>query len=173
MAKADIGRAQTSTKQVLGTAQQGLQQYATPAGQGYGDFATTGGVTPQQQALTRQRTQRGVSSLYDAMQQNLQRKKRVQGGYSPGYGANQRALGRDTAAATGAAVGDTELGLLQQIREGRLAGLGGLTNLAGLYGGMIPSVLGIQGKLAQAKPGWMDMMQQGLGLAGDVAGVFA
>ena len=70
----------------------------------------------------------------------------MQGGYAPGYDASNRAMTRDTASTTGRAITGTNLGLVDMIRQGRIAGLGGLSNI-----GM--GSLGIQSGLA-TQPGW-------------------
>jgi hypothetical protein len=145
-------------------------QFANQAGAGYADFATTGGITPEQQQLTREQTASGIGSLYSSLKQNLQQRQRTQGGYSPGYGANERSLGRDTAAATGGAVNNANLGLLQQIQQGKLAGLGGQTSLANLYGGQVPALLGIGERSQAAKPGFLQEAGAVEGLASPIFG---
>lgn len=168
VAKSDISQAQTTTRGALESGQRLAGQNLTPATAGYSNFATTGGVTPGEQALTKKAAQSNVSSIFGALKANLERQKAIQGGYSPGFGANERALGREAGITSSNAVNQADLGLLEMIRQGKLAGLGGLTNIGGLYQGQVPQLLGIGSNLAQAKPGWMDMLKQGLGLAGDI-----
>src|SRR5207248_9896451 len=138
--------AKHDTKTALGTAKgYGAATMPTAIG-GYKDFAATGGVTPEEQNLARTQTSYGISSLFDALKRNRGQRKRVQGGYAPGYDASNRAMTRDTASTTGRAITGTNLGLLDMIRQGRIAGLGGLSNI-----GM--GSLGIQSGLA-TQPGW-------------------
>lgn len=168
MAKTDIDSAQKSTKGTLSTTQNQANQNLNPASSGYQNFAATGGITPQQQQLTRVQAQQGVAGLYDSMKQNLDRQKAIQGGYSPGFGANEAQLARQGSASASNAVNSADLGLLQQIQQGKLAGLGGLTNIGGLYQGQVPQELGIQAQLAEAKPSWWQNIQGGLGAIGGI-----
>ena len=161
MAKSDISQASSLTKSAVNTAEGKGADYLGLAGTGYKDFAQTGGISPQQQQLTRQMAQGNIAGLYDRLKQNLIRRQSIQGGYSPGMGANMRSLGRETSAASSDAVNQTNLGLLELIRQGKLQGLGGLAGIGSEYLSQIPSLLGIGGKLATAKPGWMDLAQQG------------
>lgn len=168
MAKSDISTAQTGTKQALGTSQQQGSQYLNQAGAGYGNFAATGGITPGQQQLTREQAQGDVSSIYGSLKQNLERQKAVQGGYSPGFGANEAQLGRQGSAAAANAVNSANLGLDQQIQQGKLAGLQGLQGIGGLYQGQVPGLLNTQAGLAVAKPSWQQEIGSTLGIAGDI-----
>ena len=142
--------------------------YAGGAAPGYQAFAATGGVSPQEEQLTRQEVASGIGAQTSAARQQLEQQRRIQGGYSPGYGASQRALTRDLGAMTGQQIGAGELGLLQQRRQGQLAGMGGLTNLAGLYGYQIPQMYGISERAAEATPSALDY----IGAIGDLAGQF-
>jgi hypothetical protein len=173
MAKSDIGQAQTATTGALGTAEQRAAGILAPAVSGYGTFAQTGGISPTQQALTRQQAQQSVAGITQAMQQNLARQRAIQGGYSPGFAAGEANIARQGGAAAGQAVNQANLGLLQQIQQGQLAGLGGLAGIGGEYLGQIPSLLGTKAQLAAAKPGWMDLAQQGVQLGGDVGSALA
>lgn len=161
MAKSDINAAQRTTKGSLDTAGTMGGRFLGSAGKGYGEFAATGGISPGEIAATRQMAQGDVSSIYDSLKRNLERRKAIQGGYSPGFGANEATLGREGSAASYGAVNQANLGLLQQQREGRLAGLGGLAGIGSEYLSQIPALQGIRAKLSVAKPGWMDLAQQG------------
>ena len=168
MAKSDINSAQVTTKGSLDTAGTMSRRYLGSAGSGYGEFAQTGGVSPGEMAATRQAAQGNVASLYDSLKRNLARRKAIQGGYSPGFGANESTLGREASSGMFNAVNQANLGLLEQQREGRLAGLGGLAGIGSEYLSQIPALQNIRAKLSVAKPGWMDLASQGLDLAGGV-----
>jgi hypothetical protein len=173
MAKSDISQAQAATTGAIGTAQQQAAGILGQAVPGYSAFAQTGGISPQQQALTRQQAQQSVAGITQAMQQNLARQKAIQGGYSPGFAAGEANIARQGGAAAGEAVNAANLGLLQQIQQGRLAGLGGLAGIGGEYLGQIPSLLGTQAQLAEAKPSWQQLWGTGAGVVGDIGSALA
>lgn len=173
MAKSDISSAQRTTKGALNTASNVGGGFASEAGGTYRDFANTGGVTAGQQAETRKQAQGNVASIFDSLKQNLARRKAIQGGYSPGYGANEATLGREASAASSSAVNQANLGLLEMIRQGRLAGAGGLAGLSSEYLSQVPQLSGILGKLAVSKPSWMDQLQQGVEIGGDIGSAIA
>lgn len=166
--KTSINQTQQATKGALNTAQQQGGQYNTAAGTGYQNFATTGGVTPQQQNLTRQQAAAGIGSLYGDEQRQLQKQKAVQGGYAPGYAANMEQANRSMANAAGGAINQANLGLIQQQQQGQLAGLGGLSNIGALYQGQVPQLLGTQANLAAVKPGLEQEISGWTGLVGQI-----
>jgi hypothetical protein len=161
VAKSDISTAQSNVSSNLGTTKTLAGQNLAPATAGYQNFATTGGISPQQQNLTEQQAQGTASSLYDAMNQNLDRQKAIQGGYSPGYGTNEAQLGRQGSAAASGAVNQANLGILQQIQQGKLQGLGGLAGIGSEYQSQVPQLLSIGSQLAQAKPSWQQELSSG------------
>ena len=173
MAKSDINTAQETTKKSLQDATNVGGRYLGQAGTGYGEFAQTGGVSAGEMAATRQQAQGNVSSLYDSLKRNLERRKAIQGGYSPGFGAEEATLGREASAGMRSAVNEANLGLLQQQREGRLAGLGGLAGVGGEYLSQIPSLQAIRAKLSVAKPGWMELGKEGVDLFGSIGAAAA
>ncbi len=140
-----------------------------PAAAGYGEFAKTGGVSPEEENLARQQTSYGISNLYAALKQNLARRGRVQGGYAPGMGANQAQLGRQGAEQVAQGLTGTNLNLLEMKRQGKLAGIGGLSGLYGTSAGMQTSQLGQQAELANAMKGPWSNFLQGVGTLGGAA----
>lgn len=173
MAKSDISSAQSATGGALSTAESQGTALTNTVVPGLTNFAQTGGISPEQSALTRQQAQGTVSSIYSSMQNNLNRQRAIQGGYSPGYGANSAQLARQGSASASNAVNQANLGLLQQQTQNQLAGLGGLSNLASMYEGQVPSLLNVESGLAQAKPSWMDLASQGMGLLGTAGSAVA
>lgn len=168
MAKTDIDSAQSTNKATLNTTQTQANNTLNPAITGYSNFAQTGGVTPQQQQQTLSQTQGTNAGIFDALKQNLSRQKAVQGGYSPGFGANEASLGRQASSAANSATTNANLGLLQQIQQGKLAGLGGLSNIGSLYQSQIPQFTQQQDQLAVAKPSWYQNIEGGLGAIGGI-----
>ena len=154
----DIKKQITSDQAVASGIRPGLQA-------GLSEFAGTGGVSPEEAALTREQTSSGISSLYDQLKQHLQNRSRIQGGYSPGSGAQEARLGRQSAQDVASGITGANLGLLQQKRQGRLAGLGGLQDLLSQYLGQVPGLLGERAKFSQ-RPGWASDLLTGLEAAG-------
>ena len=151
MAKSHEKRARADVEAYSSRAQQRGDVYGGQAGAGYGEFARTGGVSPEEADATRRRTASGISSMYDALRRNVGRRQAIQGGYAPGATSAVTRLGRQAGIETGRALSDTELGLLEQKRRGRLAGLAGLGGLTGMYEGQIPELQGLHAGLAKTK----------------------
>jgi hypothetical protein len=120
---------------------------------GYTEFAETGGVSPEMRAATRRRTASGIGSYIQNQRRMLESQRRRQGGYAPGYGAQQAKLARTGAIATGEALTGAELGLLRREQEGRLAGLGGIGALTQGYQGEQIPLLGIREQLERKRRG--------------------
>lgn len=127
-----------------------------------GDFAPAldsykgmmGGLGAAQQQALRSRATSQIPSFYDAYKSNLARRQNVQGGYSPGFDAQSAEIGRQAGRegfnASRQAEGDiidksnqlAEFGtqgygnlasdIAGKEQSGRLAGLGGLTNIGGM-----------------------------------------
>ena len=173
MAKSDINTAENEVKSNISSNTNNAAQNLNPASDLYKNFAATGGVSPQQQQLTQKAAQGNVSSLYDSLNKNLQQRNAIQGGYSPGFGANEQQLARQGASASSGAVNQANLGLDQLIQQGKLAGAGGLASIGSLYQGQIPQLLGTQSQLAEAKPSWEQELSGGLGAIGGLAAPFA
>ena len=96
---------------------------------GYEDFAKTGGVDA---TALRQRATGQIPGFYDQYKQSAQRRSNVQGGYSPGFDAQQAEIGRQAGRAGFQASRDVEGDIADKTQAGRLQGLGGLTQLGGL-----------------------------------------
>lgn len=110
---------------------QGLSAITDAIG-GYHNFADTGGYSPTDVAAIRARAQGPIRSAYDSASQNIDRQRNLQGGYSPNYGALQTKLARDSSQQMADAQTGVEASLADQIRQGKLAGLSGLSNLGGM-----------------------------------------
>lgn len=96
---------------------------------GYQSFADTGGFTPDQEAAFRRRATSGVPAIYDVLGAQAERERSLTGGLGTGGQISQMArqmAQEQSKAATGA-----EVDLASQERAGKLAGLSGLTGVAG------------------------------------------
>lgn len=158
MAKGDLNSVQSNAAAGITRAQTNANRIAQTTEPGYGEFAKTGGVSPQEEANARKETSYGIGSMYGALKQNLARRQNVQGGYAPGLGANEAKLGRAQAEQTSQGINQTNLGLLQQKRQGQLAGLGGLSALQMQNESLAPQYLGIKGQAAANQKNWWQNM---------------
>ena len=125
----------------------------------FDDFAATGGYSNADIANTRARGIAPVGAFYGNLKNELARRQGVTGGYGAGFDTASARLARENAIGAAGAARDTELGLQGQIRsnkmagagalsgaevehakllqQGRLAGLGGLTDIGKFgYGGL-------------------------------------
>lgn len=86
------------------------------------EFSETGGYTNKDKANIRSRAISPIGSLATGTAEEMARRRAVQGGYSPGYDASNRALLRDTGKGiTDASLG-AELGIKDQVNTNRMAG---------------------------------------------------
>lgn len=114
---------------------QAQQDYGSIMGQ-YQDFAKTGGFSPLDTANMRARAVSPIRAAYANASRNVDRQRTLQGGYSPGYGTLQGRLARESSSAMSDASTNVEGMLAQMKQQGRLAGLGGASNLYGTTPGM-------------------------------------
>lgn len=103
------------------------------AGAGFGEMAQTGGISESDADAMRRAATRGVTSTYDVLSNEANRRRAVTGGYGGTGEISQmaRQVGQKAAEATTDV--NARIAGLQQ--TGRLAGLGGLTSTAGAAGG--------------------------------------
>ncbi len=95
---------------------------------GYSDFAKTGGYSPQDIQDLRARAIAPTRAVYANAQNNINRQRSLQGGYSPNFTAATAKMARDQAYSIGDANTNVNAALADSIRSGKLAGLGGLTS---------------------------------------------
>lgn len=110
--------------------------YLRNAGKGYQEFADTGGYSEGDIADLRARGTSPVRAAYANAQQNIERAKAIGGGYSPNYVAATAKMTRDQSQQTADAMQSVNAKLAEDIRSGKLAGLGGLANVGGTMGGL-------------------------------------
>jgi hypothetical protein len=96
---------------------------------GYQDFANTGGYSGQDIQDLRARAIDPIRGVYSRAQSELDRNRALQGGYSPNYAAASSKMTRQLAHEVGDANVNVNASLADQIRQGKLAGLGGMTNI--------------------------------------------
>jgi hypothetical protein len=67
--------------------------------------------------------------MYGNVQREMNRQRSLQGGYAPNFMASMAKMARDQSAAQADAQQNVEAGLAEQIRAGRLQGLGGMSGI--------------------------------------------
>lgn len=95
---------------------------------GYQNFANTGGYSPEDVQNIRARGVAPMRAVYANAQQNLDRNRTLQG-YSPNYAAASSKMARELGYGLADAGTNVEAALADAIRQGKLAGLGGMTNI--------------------------------------------
>lgn len=97
---------------------------------GYSEFADTGGYSPADVANMRARGVSPIRAVYANAQSNIDRQRRLQGGYSPNYTAASSKMARELSSTLADKTTDLEGNLAEMKQRGRLAGLGGLAGLS-------------------------------------------
>ncbi len=96
---------------------------------GYEEFANTGGYSEDDIRNLRARGTAPVRAMYGNVQREMNRQRSLQGGYAPNFMASMAKMARDQSAAQADAQQNVEAGLAEQIRAGRLQGLGGMSGI--------------------------------------------
>lgn len=94
----------------------------------FDEFAKTGGLDEAARANIRSRGTATIPAFYQAIRDKLQNQARIGGGAGPGFTASMSRLGRDQGRAAQEAATNTELGLTNQINEGRRWGAGSMSD---------------------------------------------
>jgi len=102
---------------------------------GYQDFANTGGYSGQDIQELRARGISPIRAAYGNSMMQLDRQRSLQGGYSPNYTAAAAQAQREMPQQLADATTTVNAQLADAIRQGKLAGLGGLTGIGGAEGG--------------------------------------
>lgn len=98
---------------------------------GYDEFAKTGGYGAKDIANIRSRALAPIGSYASAANDELARRRNVQGGYAPGFDSASRAIRRDASRGISDASRDAELGIMDRVNEGRRWGIGGMSEAEG------------------------------------------
>ncbi len=98
---------------------------------GYEEFSKTGGYSPEDIANMRARGVSPIRAAYANAEREIGRQRSLQGGYAPNAIAAQSQMARQQGQAAADATQNVEAGLAQARNTGRLAGLGGMSNIEG------------------------------------------
>lgn len=96
---------------------------------GYQNFADTGGYSADDVNAIRARAIAPTRAIYANAQADLDRGQRLQGGYSPNRAAASAKMARQESQQIGDANINVEASLADAIRQGKLAGLSGMTGI--------------------------------------------
>jgi hypothetical protein len=125
---ADYDRIMQGYKDMLGSRgiTPNLAKYSTsPEVQGslsrLANLADTGGYSAQGLQDIRERSISPIRSIYANAQQNLERKKSLQGGYSPSFNATTAKMSRDLADQIGSITTNVNAGIAQNVAQNKLA----------------------------------------------------
>lgn len=113
---------------LLGNAMNGPTQNFGAYG-GYQNFANSGGYSPEDISAIRARAIAPMRAVYANANNDVDRQRSLQGGYAPNYMATKAKMARELAYGLGDQNTNVEASLADQIRQGKLAGLGGMTNI--------------------------------------------
>ena len=97
----------------------------------YDEFGKTGGYSDVDKANIRSRALSPIGSFAAGERDEMARRRGVQGGYAPGFDASQRALKRDTSRNIADTSLNAELGIQENVREGRKWGAEGMSRTEG------------------------------------------
>lgn len=102
---------------------------------GFQNFAQTGGFSPTDLANIRSRAVSPVRAVYANAQQNVNRQRALQGGYSPGFGVLQSRMAREQGQGISDAGISAEGNIAEMVQQGKLAGLQGMASTEGTTSG--------------------------------------
>lgn len=134
---------------------------------GFQDFAKTGGFSPEDLANIRARAVSPVRAVYENAQQNVNRQRALQSGYSPGFGVLQARMQRQQGQGVSDAATNAEAGIAEMVQKGKLAGLQGMASTeatGGGGGGQVPGAL-----IPEKKQGFWGKLGSGLKKVGQIA----
>lgn len=106
---------------------------------GFQDFSKTGGFSASDLANIRARAVSPVRAAYANAQQNVNRQRSLQGGYSPGFGVLQARMQRQQGQGISDAATNAEASIAEMVQQGKLAGLQGMAGTEGRTSGSTTS----------------------------------
>src|SRR4051794_9235149 len=101
----------------------------SPALESYRGFMTGGGLSAGDVSNMRYRATSQIPSFYSALKNSMARRSNVQGGYSPGYDAQTQEMGREASRQSYDASRQAESDIADKIQQGREFGTAGYGNL--------------------------------------------
>ena len=132
----------------IGSQVEGLQEFGRTGGlndesigrfRGSGvfdEFARTGGYSDTDQANIRARALSPIGSYATGTQDELNRRRSVQGGFAPGFDAASQSLQRDSSRNIADTSLNAELGIKERVNQGRMGGAQALSQAEGALQGL-------------------------------------
>jgi len=142
--------------------QRNMQDYGDISNR-YRGFSETGGFSPQDLASIRSRAVSPIRSIYSGANREIDRSKRLGGGYAPGMGAVKSRMAREQSQAVSDAGTNAEAAIAQMVQQGKQFGAQGATSLYGTTPGMA-STFGNQVLQSSNQLGNVQQLQNQLGL---------
>ena len=102
----------------------------------FDEFARTGGYTDTDKANIRARALSPISSFATGTQNELNRRRAVQGGFAPGFDAASQSLRRGAARGIADTSLNAELGIKERVNQGRLTGAQNISQSEGALQGL-------------------------------------
>jgi hypothetical protein len=102
----------------------------------YNNFIDTGGLTDQDVNALRLRGTSVIPSFYEGLQNDMSRRRNIQGGYSPGYDAQASRLARDASRGALEASYGAEADIVGKRLQGKQFGTSGAAEVAARIGAM-------------------------------------
>lgn len=143
--------------------------YLREAMPGYREFASTGGYSPQDIQELRARGTSPIRSAYGNTMMELDRARAIGGG-APNYIAAASRAQRELPGQMADAMTGVNAQLADAIRQGKLAGLGGIANIGGTMGGLSNEEANRMMQAALANQG-ADIQTQGMRSNAQLAGL--
>ena len=142
----------------------------TETGQFFRNLMNTGGYSEGELGDIRSAGNRIIPSFFANLRNQMRTAQNATGGYSPGYSASAASMARDAAHQSQDAALDTELGISDRVRTGKLTGANTLNDM--FLGGM-GGASDLEKAIAQVglQNESLDLQAQGMkgGMLGDVA----
>lgn len=136
--------------------------------EGYTDFSLSGGFTPEDSANFRRRATSGVPAIYNVLADEAERRRTTTGGLGTGGGISQMA--RQVSQEQARASTNAEVELANLIRQGKLAGLGGLSEFGVNEAGLRQQGFGqLRGTESDVAGGTRNLLGQRAGFEGEIA----
>ncbi len=132
----------------------GFKDYGNLMG-GFENFQKTGGYSPQDVGMIRQRMTSPIRSIYANANREVDRGKTLSG-YSPNYNASKAKMARESSYAIGDANNNAEASIAQLVNQGKQFGMSGGAQLYGQAPGMATA---FGNQALGATKNWLDTQQ--------------
>lgn len=116
------------------------------------EYANTGGLSEQEQGSLRARAVSPIRAIYANMTRNMDRQRRLSGGFSPNYNATASRMARESSGMIADQITDANAAIAEMVQKGRLAMTPEMAKLAQSKNSLMNEVA-LQNQANQAKYG--------------------